>query len=50
MRAVKIESEPRIEEDVQLIRTALGAYTQVQAHSVLNEVTLGDFSYLSGGN
>ena len=50
MRAVKFESEPRVEEDVQLIRTALGAYTQVQAHSVLNEVTLGDFSYLSGGN
>lgn len=42
--------EPTIEEDVQLADTVLGAYTQIQAHSVLNGVTLGDFSYLAGYN
>lgn len=42
--------EPTVEEDVQLIDTVLGAYTQIQAHSVLRDVTIGDFSYCSGYN
>ncbi|HWQ78651.1 MAG TPA: DapH/DapD/GlmU-related protein [Anaerovoracaceae bacterium] len=41
---------PVVEEDVTLIDTVLGAYTQVQAHSVLEEVTFGDFSYCAGYN
>lgn len=42
--------KPTIEEDVQLTDTVLGAYTQIQAHSVLNNVTFGDFSYCAGYN
>jgi len=42
--------EPIIEEDVELIRTTLGSYTQIQAHSVLLDVTMGDFSYCAGYN
>lgn len=42
--------EPTIEEDVRLTKVVLGAYTQIQAHSVLNDVTLGDFSYCAGYN
>ena len=33
-----------------LTHTILGSYTQIQAHSILNEVTLGDFSYCAGYN
>ena len=42
--------KPTIEEDVTLIDARLGAYTQIQAHSVLNEVSFGDFSYCAGYN
>lgn len=42
--------EPTVETDVRLTNTVLGAYTQVQAHSVLNGVALGDFSYCAGYN
>ncbi len=45
-----LEVQPVIEDDVQLIDTTLGAYTQIQAHSVLNDVTLEDFSYCAGYN
>jgi len=41
---------PTVEEDVLLSDTKLGAYTQIQAHSVLHESTLGDFSYCAGYN
>lgn len=41
---------PTIEEDVTLIDATLGAYTQIQAHSILNGVTVGDFSYCAGFN
>ena len=41
---------PAVEEDVTLIDTVLGAYTQIQAHSVLEGVTIGDFSYCAGYN
>jgi len=39
-----------VEEDVELINTVLGQYTQIQAHSVLQDVTMGDFSYCAGYN
>jgi phosphonate metabolism protein (transferase hexapeptide repeat family) len=50
MSNVKLGVEPVIEDDVQLISTILGSYTQIQAHSVLNDVTIGDFSYCAGYN
>ena len=34
-----------IEDDVVLIDTELGRYTQVQAHSELEDVTFGDYTY-----
>jgi len=45
-----LSREPTIEEDVRLTGVTLGAYTQIQAHSVLNDVTIGDFSYCAGYN
>jgi hypothetical protein len=42
--------DPVIEEDVTLTDCVLGAYTQIQAHSVLEEVAFGDFSYCAGYN
>lgn len=45
-----LTEQPTIEEDVMLIATTLGKYTQIQAHSVLQEVSFGDFSYCSGYN
>ena len=50
MSSVKLGLQPTVEEDVQLSGTTLGAYTQVQAHSVLHDVCLGDFSYCAGYN
>jgi hypothetical protein len=41
---MRLGAQPRAEEDVALTRTVLGAYTYIQAHSALNEVTMGDFS------
>ena len=43
-------SEPLLEEDVTLINVKLGFYTQIQAHSVLNDVCFGDYSYCAGYN
>ncbi len=50
MSGIKLGVQPTIEEDVQLIDTALGAYTQIQAHSVLHGVSMDDFSYCAGYN
>lgn len=50
MRSTLIGIEPVIDEDVRLIDTVLGAYTHIYAHSVLNEVVVGDFSYCAGYN
>ena len=50
MLGVRIGTEPVIEEDVELVHTTLGQYTQVQAHSVLLDVKMGDFSYCAGYN
>lgn len=41
---------PNIEEDVHLTNTVLGAYTQIQAHSILEDVTMGAYSYCAGYN
>ncbi len=50
MSIIKLSPKPTVEKDVQLIETTLGAYTQIQAHSVLNDVIMGDFSYCAGYN
>ncbi|SHI20258.1 hypothetical protein SAMN02745823_03363 [Sporobacter termitidis DSM 10068] len=42
--------EPVIEENVHLVNTTLGKYTQIQANCCLNEVTVGDYSYCAGFN
>jgi phosphonate metabolism protein (transferase hexapeptide repeat family) len=41
---------PTIEEDVLLENTNLGKFTQIKAHSILHDVTIGDFSYCAGCN
>lgn len=46
----KLGIQPTVEDDVQLINTTLGAYTQVQSHCILEDVTMGDFSYCAGYN
>lgn len=43
----KLGIQPTVEDDVQLINTTLGAYTQVQSHCILEDVTMGDFTYRS---
>lgn len=50
MSGIKLGVQPTIEEDVELVDTTLGAYTQIQAHSVLCDVQMGDFSYCAGYN
>lgn len=50
MPEVKLSCDPSVEEDVILENTALGIYTQIKAHSVLNHVSFGDFSYCAGYN
>ncbi|HWS43927.1 MAG TPA: DapH/DapD/GlmU-related protein [Pseudoflavonifractor sp.] len=50
MSGVRLGIQPTIEEDVELIDSVLGAYTQIQAHSVLCDVQMGDFSYCAGYN
>lgn len=50
MSTVRLQTSPTIEEDVELIDTKLGAYTQIQAHSILHDVEMGDFSYCAGYN
>lgn len=42
--------KPTIEEDVRLVNTVLGEYTQIQAHCILEDVRLGDYSYCAGYN
>ena len=41
---------PTVAEDVLLLETELGAYTEVKAHSELEDVRMGDFSYCAGYN
>jgi len=45
-----LTTEPTIDEDVALEKTALGAYTHIQAHSIFCDVTVGDYSYFAGYN
>ena len=42
--------EPNIAGSTQCTGTFLGKYTQVQAHCVLEDVELGDYSYCAGYN
>lgn len=41
---------PTVAEDVLLLETELGAYTEIKAHSELEDVRMGDFSYCAGYN
>lgn len=42
--------EPTIEEDVVLNQVQLGRYTEIKAHSILEETQMGDYSYCAGYN
>ena len=42
--------EPQIDDDVLLTDTILGKYSHIQAHSVLHQCTVGDYSYCAGYN
>lgn len=50
MQNIVLGKEPVIDEDVVLVDTVIGAYTRIYAHSVLNEVSVGDYSYCAGYN
>lgn len=50
MPPIRLGVNPVIENDVKLINVTLGSYTQIQAHSVLSDVSLGDYSYCAGYN
>lgn len=42
--------EPTVEEDVLLNNVQLGQYTEIKAHSILEETRMGDYSYCAGYN
>ena len=42
--------QPTVEDDVILHEVKLGAYTEIRAHSVLEECVLGDYTYCAGYN
>ena len=42
--------KPTVYDDVELIETTLGAYTHLMAHSVFNDVIVGDYSFFAGYN
>ena len=42
--------EPNIAESTKCTGTSLGKYTQIQAHCVLEDVEIGDYSYCAGYN
>ncbi len=50
MHDMKLGKEPIVENEVELVDTTLGAYTQIQSHSILYDVKFGDFSYCAGYN
>lgn len=45
-----LKEQNNIEQDVLLVNASLGKYTQIQAHSILHDVIIGDFSYCAGYN
>ena len=42
--------EPTVEQDVLLNNVQLGRYTEIKAHSILEETRMGDYSYCAGYN
>jgi len=42
--------EPTVYDDVELVETTLGEYTHLMAHSVFNDVIVGDYSFFAGYN
>ncbi len=43
----KLSTQPLIHESATVLRSRLGEYTEVEAGCFCNEITLGDYSYLS---
>jgi len=50
MLVEKLGVEPTIYDNVELMDTTLGAYTHLMAHSVFNDVIVGDYSFFAGYN
>src|SRR5438445_1583750 len=46
MAAKVLSVEPTIDPSAKLHETRLGAYTEVGARTILNEVSMGDYSYV----
>ena len=46
MSAKKLSTTPRVDPTASLTAATLGAYTEVGARTTLNEVELGDYSYV----
>ena len=42
--------QPTVEQDVLLNNVQLGRYTEIKAHSILEETQMGDYSYCAGYN
>lgn len=49
-RGNMLSVQPTVEDDVILHEAKLGAYTEIRAHSVLEECVLGDYTYCAGYN
>jgi phosphonate metabolism protein (transferase hexapeptide repeat family) len=45
----RLTPEPSVHATARVTRSQLGAYTEVGAHSVLTEVTMDDYSYVTQG-
>jgi phosphonate metabolism protein (transferase hexapeptide repeat family) len=45
-----LTQQPEVAETVSLTNVTLGAFTQIKSNCVLEDVTLGDYSYLAGYN
>lgn len=45
-----LSAQPNVEEDVLLNNVQLGRYTEIKAHSILEETRMGDYSYCAGYN
>jgi len=45
MSAERLGPEPTLHDDVRLVRSQLGAWTEVGEHSYLENTTFGDYSY-----
>lgn len=46
MAGQQLSLTPSIDPSAKLVDTKLGAYTEVGARTILNEVTMGDYSYV----